>query len=92
MPPPKKVHRNLTPDPAFEPDFDAIRLIAPLPHDGDRYGKPLTVDDVVQFCSDTNRDKDKILKQLHKILVIRSNEITIQSMKEAYGGIQDGSI
>ena len=74
MPPPKKVFRHLTQDPDNEPDFDTISLIAPLPSD-DHFGKPLTIEDIVQFCRGTGRNEHQVLQQFQSLLLVQGDEI-----------------
>ena len=77
MPPPKKVFRHLTPDPDYEPDFDAISLIAPLPTD-EHFGRQLTVDDIVRFCRDTGRNERQVLQKFRALLLLPGDEMTRQ--------------
>lgn len=80
MPPPSKVFRHLTQDPDNEPDFDAISLIAPLPTDK-RFGRPLTVDDVIEFCRDTKRNEQQVLHQFRVLLQTRGDEVMRQRVE-----------
>ena len=83
MPAPHKVFRNLMPDPDFEPDFDTIALIAPLPIDV-RYGKPLTIDDIISFCQKTGHDQNRVLNQFYALLYhTKGNEVVRQRLAEA---------
>ena len=80
MPPPKKVFRHLTQDPTNEPDFDAISLIAPLPSD-DHFGRPLKIEDIVQFCRETGRNEEQLLQQFRVLLLTRGDEIIRQRIE-----------
>jgi len=83
MPARHKVFRHLTPDPASEPDFDLIALIAPLPKD-DGYGKPLTIDDIISFCRRTGRDQGRVLQQFYSLLHhTREDHVVRQRLAEA---------
>ena len=84
MPPRKKVFRHLAPDPDSEPDLDAIGLIAPLPTD-DHYGRPLTINDITDFCRRTGRDQSRVLQQFYSLLHYnkRGDDIVRQRLAEA---------
>ena len=61
--PPPKEFRHLTQDPANEPDFHLLHLIAPLPTDK-HFGKQLTIDDIVDFCRREGRSETRVLQEL----------------------------
>jgi hypothetical protein len=62
MPDPKEF-RHLIQDSDSEPDFYIIKLIAPLPADI-RYGIPLTMECIGQFCQKTGRSVGEVDAQL----------------------------
>lgn len=80
MPPPQKIFRRMSNDIENEPDFHLIQLIAPLPDDA-RYGKPLTIEDIVQFCKETGRDERRVMNQFHVLLMNRDNEMLMHRLR-----------
>lgn len=64
MPNPKEF-RHLVQDPANEPDFYLIRLIAPLPGDLN-FEKKLTIEDILQFCHETGRNEIQVLQRIRE--------------------------
>jgi len=56
-------YKHLALDPNNEPDFHIIHLIAPLPSD-DHFGKPLTIEDVIQFCRSEGRSETAVIRAL----------------------------
>ena len=82
MPAPKKVFRHLKQDPDFEPDFDALELIAPLPSDI-RFGTPLTVEDILKFCREKGRNERRVLEKLQALLLTGGDDILLRKMEEA---------
>ena len=65
--------RHLTQDPANEPDFRVLHLIAPLPSD-DHFGKPLTIEKVLQFCHEEGRSTTRVWNELLALAVKKNKE------------------
>ena len=68
MPNPREF-RHLKQDPDNEPDFYLIQLIAPLPDD-ERFGKDLTIDEVLNFCKEHGRSQERVLQQLYALQLV----------------------
>ena len=72
--PTAKEFRHLVQHPNNEPDFDLIHLIAPVPSDT-HFGKPLTIENVIQFCRTEGRSETGVIRDL-MALVAKAKEDT----------------